>query len=108
MQEVHKLDSERRRPNVILDCDPGIDDAIALHLIADEHRKGVLWLDGIVAVAGNVRLDFTGRNAAFVAHEVGLGDVPVVRGAVGPIVEREAADASKSSQRFKDCLTFAR
>ncbi len=67
---------------------------LSLHLLADEHRTGVLALVGIVAVAGNVRLDFTARNAAFVAHEVGLGDVPVVRGAAGPLVQREAADAA--------------
>ena len=38
------MDSERQRPKVILDCDPGIDDAIALHLIAEEHRRGLLAL----------------------------------------------------------------
>ena len=88
------MDARSRSSRVILDCDPGIDDAMALHLIADEQQKGVLTLEGIVAVAGNVRLDFTARNAAFVAHEVGLGDVPVVRGAAAPLVALEAADAA--------------
>ena len=44
---------ENRQP-VILDCDPGIDDAVALLLAA---RAPELKLVAVTAVAGNVGLD---------------------------------------------------
>ena len=66
-------------PTLILDCDPGIDDAIALHVIAAAVRNGDLHLAGIVAAAGNVPIDMTARNAAFLRGRLAL-DAPVYRG----------------------------
>ena len=66
-------------PNIILDCDPGLDDAFAI-FTAVEHTNVV----GITSVAGNVGIDFTTRNALLVLEAAGA-EVPVYRGAAGPL-----------------------
>lgn len=72
--------AEKRRP-VIMDCDPGIDDAVALLLAA---RAPELELLAVTAVAGNVGLDKTSRNARRVLTLAGV-EVPVHAGAAGPM-----------------------
>ena len=72
--------AEQRRP-VIMDCDPGIDDAVALLLAA---RAPELELLAVTAVAGNVGLDKTSRNARRVLTLAGV-EVPVHAGAAGPM-----------------------
>ncbi len=69
------------RPALIVDCDPGHDDALALFVAA---RHGDLL--GITTVAGNASLDHTTRNALIVAALAGLEDVPVHAGASRPLV----------------------
>ncbi len=64
---------------LVLDCDPGLDDAIAI-LVAAHHAD----LIGITTVAGNVGINRTTRNALVVAQLAGL-DVPVHRGAAQPL-----------------------
>jgi purine nucleosidase len=68
---------------IIIDCDPGIDDALAL-VFADGHPE--LALRGITTVAGNVGLDQTTDNALRVRDYLGLRDVPVVAGCPRPLV----------------------
>lgn len=69
-----------RRPIVVLDCDPGHDDALAI-AVAARHTE----LLGITTVAGNVPLDLTTRNARAMVAVLGL-DVPVHRGSARPLV----------------------
>lgn len=64
---------------LVLDCDPGLDDAVAI-LVAAHHAD----LIGITTVAGNVGINRTTRNALVVAQLAGL-DVPVHRGAAQPL-----------------------
>ena len=74
---------------MILDCDPGHDDAIAilLALASPEAR-----LAGITTVAGNQTLEKTTANALRILEFVGRRDVPVAAGADRPIVrERRVA-----------------
>ena len=59
------------RPAIILDCDPGHDDAIAL-VVAARHTD----LLGITTVAGNAPLESTTRNAIVMRDLLGI-DVPV-------------------------------
>jgi len=69
---------------IIVDCDPGQDDAVNLLLAmasADE-----LELLGITAVAGNVPLALTERNARIIRDLAGRGDVPVYAGCERPLV----------------------
>ncbi|MCC7077129.1 MAG: nucleoside hydrolase [Acidimicrobiia bacterium] len=78
---------------LLVDCDPGIDDAIMLLLLAHHHRRGDLVLDAVTAVAGNVPLDKTTRNARFVLDRAGLVDVPVYSGAAQPLARRHTEQA---------------
>ncbi|HEX4829538.1 MAG TPA: nucleoside hydrolase [Trebonia sp.] len=74
---------------IILDCDPGVDDALA---IAFAHGHPGIELAGITTVAGNVGLARTTRNALDVADFVGAAGVPVTAGCAGPLL-RPAIDA---------------
>jgi inosine-uridine nucleoside N-ribohydrolase len=74
---------------IILDCDPGHDDAIALLLALGSPE---LQLIGVTTVSGNQTLEKTTANAIRVLDHVGRGDVPVTAGAERPLVrERHTA-----------------
>ena len=68
------------RPAIILDCDPGHDDAIAI--VAAAHETELL---GITSVAGNAPLARTTHNALVIRELLGI-DVPVHSGAVRPLI----------------------
>jgi len=75
---------------IILDCDPGHDDALAIMLaVADPN----IDLRAVTTVAGNVPLDMTTTNALRVLDMVGRPDIPVARGADRPLV-RELSTAA--------------
>lgn len=71
------------RHKVIFDTDPGIDDALALWLLA---RHPAIDLRAITTVHGNASVDITTANARGLASLFGL-DIPVARGAQGPLLE---------------------
>lgn len=73
------------RPAIILDCDPGHDDAVAIVLAA--HLCDVL---GITTVAGNAPLERTTYNARVMRHLLNL-DTEVHSGADAPLVVPAAA-----------------
>ena len=69
---------------IIIDTDPGQDDAVALLLaLASPEELEVL---GITTVAGNVPLELTTRNALMLAELAGRTDVPVYAGCDRPTV----------------------
>jgi pyrimidine-specific ribonucleoside hydrolase len=68
---------------VLIDCDPGHDDAIALLLALASPELELL---GVTTVAGNQTLEKTTANALKVLEFVGRGDVPVAAGADRPLV----------------------
>jgi inosine-uridine nucleoside N-ribohydrolase len=68
---------------VLLDCDPGHDDAIALLLALASPEIELL---GVTTVAGNQTLEKTTANAIRVLDFVGRDDMPVARGADRPLV----------------------
>ncbi len=74
---------------IILDCDPGIDDALA---IAFAHGHPGLDLVGVTTVAGNVGLAATTANALAVCEFIGAAGTPVTAGCAGPLL-RPALDA---------------
>ena len=74
---------------VILDCDPGIDDALAI-LFACGHPG--LDLFGVTTVAGNVGLALTTANALSVLEFAARQDVPVAAGSPVPLL-RPHSDA---------------
>jgi purine nucleosidase len=75
--------------SIILDCDPGIDDALA---IAFAHGHPGIDLLGITSVAGNVSLAQTTANALAVSEYIGAAGIPVTPGCAGPLL-RPAFDA---------------
>jgi inosine-uridine nucleoside N-ribohydrolase len=76
---------------ILLDCDPGHDDAIALLLALGSDE---LELRGVTTVAGNQTLEKTTANAIRVLELAGRGEIPVAAGAGRPLVRelRVAAD----------------
>ncbi|MBM3646043.1 MAG: nucleoside hydrolase [Alphaproteobacteria bacterium] len=69
------------RPKLLIDCDPGHDDAVAI-LYAARHCE----LIGLTTVAGNQTIEHTTRNALAICELAGI-DVPVARGAERPLVQ---------------------
>ena len=71
------------RRKIIIDTDPGQDDAVAILLALASPELEVL---GIVAVAGNVPLVLTEANARRIVELAGRPEMPVHAGAVCPLV----------------------
>src|SRR5437588_11760957 len=67
---------------ILLDCDPGHDDAIALLLALASPEVELL---GVTTVAGNQTLEKTTANAIRALELVGRDDVPVAAGADRPL-----------------------
>ncbi|GIF37493.1 nucleoside hydrolase [Actinoplanes xinjiangensis] len=72
-----------RTDPMIIDCDPGHDDALALLLAVGDPRARLL---GVTTVAGNQTLEKTTRNALRVLALAGAVDVPVAAGCDRPLV----------------------
>ena len=71
------------RRRVIIDTDPGIDDALALMLALRSPR---LRIEALTTVAGNVPLDHCVTNAFHILHAAGIDNPPpVVRGCAVPL-----------------------
>ncbi len=83
------------KTKIILDCDPGHDDAVAILLAA---RDPGIELLGVTVVAGNQTLENTQRNARKVLQWCNC-DVPVYAGCPGPLVREKiiAADIHGST-----------
>jgi inosine-uridine nucleoside N-ribohydrolase len=67
---------------ILLDCDPGHDDAVAILLAAG--RPDAVDLRAVTTVAGNAELQKVTLNARRVLTLAGATDVPVAAGAAGP------------------------
>lgn len=70
---------------VVIDTDPGIDDAVAILFALGQADFDVL---GITTVAGNIGIRTTTRNAGRILALAGRGDIPVVAGAAGPLARK--------------------
>jgi inosine-uridine nucleoside N-ribohydrolase len=70
---------------IILDTDPGVDDAMAIFLAL---RSPELKVEAITAVSGNVPLELTLPNALRLVEIAGRTDIPIAGGASVPLVRR--------------------
>lgn len=70
---------------VIIDCDPGHDDMMALVLA---YGSGKLDIRAVTTVAGNNTIENTTRNALNILHHIGADEVPVAMGFQDPIVRK--------------------
>ena len=83
----------REKRKVLIDTDPGTDDAIALLMALGPalsppnglHRQSGVDVLGITTVGGNASLARTTRNTLAVLEYAGRADVPVARGASRPL-----------------------
>lgn len=73
------------KTKIILDCDPGHDDAVAIMLAANSPAIDLL---GITVVAGNQTLENTRRNALRVVQWLGV-DVPIYAGCGRPMIREK-------------------
>jgi inosine-uridine nucleoside N-ribohydrolase len=67
---------------IVIDCDPGHDDAIAILLALASPEVELI---GVTTVAGNQTLDKTTRNALVTLEIAGRSDIPVAAGADAPL-----------------------
>ncbi|MIL09962.1 nucleoside hydrolase [Salmonella enterica subsp. enterica] len=70
---------------IIIDTDPGQDDAVAILLALGSPELDVV---GITAVAGNVPLSLTQKNARIICELAGRPDMKVFAGAIRPLVRQ--------------------
>lgn len=68
---------------IILDTDPGIDDALALFLALASPE---VQLEAVTTVSGNVGIDFTTSNALALLELAKRADIPVARGSARPLL----------------------
>jgi pyrimidine-specific ribonucleoside hydrolase len=76
---------------LVIDCDPGVDDALAILLALASPELELL---AVTTVAGNQPLETTTRNALRVLALAGREDVPVAAGAARPLVVPKWRDAA--------------
>jgi len=90
------------RRRIIIDTDPGIDDAVAILLALAS--PGELDVLGIVTVAGNLPLPLTERNARRICELAGRADIPVYAGCARPMLRPLATAASIHGETPRDRL----
>ena len=73
------------REKIILDCDPGHDDAVAMMIAAISPKIDLL---GITVVAGNQKLEKTVKNALKVCNHLNL-NIPVYSGMSRPMIREQ-------------------
>ena len=76
---------------IILDCDPGVDDALAILLALASPE---IALAAITCVAGNVGLERTAANARRVLELARRPEIPVHAGCARPLMRRDGEDAA--------------
>jgi purine nucleosidase len=77
-------------PRILLDTDPGIDDALALFLALASPE---IHLEAVTTVSGNVPIEATTRNALALLELAGRADIPVASGCACPLVGSPARAA---------------
>jgi purine nucleosidase/pyrimidine-specific ribonucleoside hydrolase len=68
---------------LLIDCDTGIDDGIAICLA---QRSGIFDLVGITSVSGNLTADRCSANTRIILDLLEAGDIPVAKGPMRPLV----------------------
>src|SRR5947209_1923556 len=90
------------RRRIIIDTDPGLDDAVAILLALAACEE--LELLGLVAVAGNLPLVQTERNARRVCELAGRPDIPVYGGCARPLMRPLATAEAVHAETSRDRL----
>lgn len=77
------------KKKVILDCDPGMDDSMAIIMAC---KSQALDVKAVTAVNGNYSADVTSKNALKVLELMGRTDIPVGKGMSEPMVRKSPPD----------------
>lgn len=77
------------RKKVILDCDPGMDDSMAIVMACKSKLLEVL---AVTTVNGNYPVDITGNNAMKILEMMGRTEIPVGKGMAEPMVRQSPKD----------------
>jgi inosine-uridine nucleoside N-ribohydrolase len=93
------------RQPIVLDCDPGHDDALAILLAA---AAPSLELVAITTVAGNQSLDKTTLNARRICSVANIRDVPIAAGCDGPLVRSRIASPEIHGESGLDGPSFGK
>ncbi len=75
--------------NILIDCDPGMDDSLALILTV---KSAQLKVQAITTVSGNYPVDLTSKNALKTLELLQATDIPVAKGLEKPLVRDLPAD----------------
>lgn len=81
----------KTRIPLLIDTDPGVDDALALLMAFNDDRHDVV---GLTIAAGNVGLEYTVRNALKLCEVAGRAEVPVYPGTSSPLARAPREDAA--------------
>ena len=68
---------------VLMDCDPGHDDAMAIILALSSEKLNVL---GITSACGNQTIEKTTKNARSICEFLGRRDIPIAQGRKAPLL----------------------
>ncbi|MCI8836169.1 MAG: nucleoside hydrolase [Ruminococcus sp.] len=74
---------------IILDCDPGMDDSMAIVMAVKAEELDVL---AVTTVNGNYPVDVTSKNARKVLELLGRTEIPVARGMAAPMIRKSPSD----------------
>ena len=94
----------RGRIPIVLDCDPGHDDALAILLAA---ASPALELVAITTVAGNQTLEKTTLNARRVCTVAGIGGIPIAAGSDRPLIRSQVVAGDIHGESGLDGPSFA-
>lgn len=78
--------SDIKKRKIILDCDPGHDDAVAIMMAAS--NPGIELL-GVTIVSGNQTVEKTSLNGLKVLQWIGKGDIPCFQGCSRPMIREK-------------------
>jgi purine nucleosidase/pyrimidine-specific ribonucleoside hydrolase len=90
LSQDHSVSTQAQPLSVLVDTDPGLDDALALFLAC---ASPMLEIAGIVTVAGNIGLARVTENALALLAHADRNDIPVVAGAASPLERRHLTAA---------------
>ncbi len=76
-----------QKPTIIIDTDPGQDDAAAILMAFGFANQGLANVAALTAVAGNVGLELTSKNARIICDWAGQSQTPVYAGASKPLIQ---------------------
>ena len=90
------------KTKIILDCDPGYDDAIAIILASKSEKIDLL---GITTTSGNTTIENTTKNALNIVQYLGL-NIPVYKGQDRPLVKNPEESGKVHGESGLDGMNF--